>query len=149
LAFAAGVFINIAWPDFPSPWRRLTLGPLWTAHGWGLAAFYASSLLLLLQLPAWRRMLLPVAAVGRMALTNYLLQAALIVPVCVLFNLFERVTPTIGLLLTLAVWAIQVPASAWWLGRFQYGPVEWVWRSLTYGRLQPMRARRKAAAASA
>lgn len=119
--------------------QRLTLGLLWSAHAWGLAAFYASSMLLLLQRHSWQRRLAPLGAVGRMALTNYLLQAALIVPVCAGFGLFGRVTPSLGLLLALTVWSVQVPASVWWLKRFRFGPAEWVWRSLTYGRPQPMR----------
>jgi len=112
---------------------------LWHGHAWGLAGFYSSSLLLLLQSPVWQRRLAPLGAVGRMALTNYLLQAVLIVPACIAFSLFDRVTPTIGVLLALGVWALQMPASVWWLKRFQFGPAEWVWRSLTYGRPQSMR----------
>jgi uncharacterized protein len=119
--------------------RRLALRLLWSAHAWGLAAFYASFLLLLLQRRSWQQWLTPLAAVGRMALTNYLLQAAIIVPVCIGFNLFDKVTPSLGVLLALAVWSVQVPASVWWLRRFRFGPAEWIWRSLTYGRPQPMR----------
>ena len=117
----------------------LTFGLLCSAHAWGLAAFYASLLFLLLQRRSWQRWLAPLGAVGRMALTNYLLQAAIIVPVCIGFNLFGRVTPSIGVLLALGVWSAQVPASFWWLRRFRFGPAEWLWRSLTYGRFQPMR----------
>ncbi|MGH9651798.1 MAG: DUF418 domain-containing protein, partial [Terriglobales bacterium] len=124
----------------PSFAQRMTLGLLWSAHAWGLAACYASTLLLLLQRRAGARWLAPLGAVGRMALTNYLLQAAIIVPVCVGFGLFGRVTPSLGIILALAVWSAQVPASVWWLRRFRFGPAEWVWRSLTYGHLQPMRA---------
>jgi uncharacterized protein len=53
-----------------------------------------------------------------MALSNYLLQAALIVPVCIGFGLFDRVTPRLSLLLALAVWSVQLPLSVWWLRRF-------------------------------
>jgi uncharacterized protein len=118
---------------------RLTSGLLASAHAWGLAACYASSLLLLLQRPLWGRWLSPLGAVGRMALTNYLLQAGTIVPICLRFDLFGKVTPTLGLLLALGLWAVQVPLSVWWLAHFRFGPAEWFWRSLTYGRLQPMR----------
>ena len=119
--------------------QRLTAGLLWSAHAWGLAAFYASSLLLLSQRHSRRQWLAPLGVAGRMALTNYLLQAVIIVPVCLGFSLFDRVTPSLGVLLALAVWSVQVPASMWWLGRFRFGPAEWLWRSLTYGRPQPMR----------
>ena len=54
-------------------------------------------------------------------------------------GLYGTVSPWQGLLLTIVIFSLQIALSAWWLGRFRYGPVEWVWRSLTYGRLQPMR----------
>jgi uncharacterized protein len=140
LALAGVQLLNTVWTNFPRPLvQRVTLGLLWSIHAWGLAAFYASSLLLLLQKRVWQRLLAPLGAVGRMALTNYLLQAALIVPVCIGFDLFDKVTPILGVLLAFGVWAFQVPASVLWLRRFQFGPAEWLWRSMTYGRRQPMR----------
>jgi uncharacterized protein len=110
----------------------------WYIHAWGMAAFYAPVLLLLLLRPRWQSLLSPLAAVGRMALTNYLLQAAIAVPICIYFNLYDTFTPTSGLLLALGIWVLQVPFSILWLRAFQFGPAEWLWRSLTYGRLQPM-----------
>lgn len=118
--------------------QRLVFGLLYKFHAWGLALFYASVLLLLSQKLSWQKWLTPLAAVGRMALTNYLLQAIIIIPVCLIFNLFDKVTPTIGLLLALVVWAFQVPFSLWWLKYFNFGPFEWIWRSLTYGKIQQL-----------
>jgi uncharacterized protein len=118
--------------------QRLSLGVLWSLHAWGMAAGYAATLMLLADKPAWQRWLAPLGAVGKMALTNYLLQAALIVPLCLGFDWFDRITPSRGLLLALAVWSLQVPLSVWWLRRYRFGPAEWLWRSLTYGRRQPM-----------
>ncbi len=69
-----------------------------------------------------------------MALTNYLLQAAIIVPICIVFDLFDKVTPSLGLALAIGVSSLQVPASVLWLRRYRFGPVEWIWRTLTYGR---------------
>jgi uncharacterized protein len=37
--------------------------------------------------------------------------------------------------ITVTLFALQMAASTWWLGRYQFGPVEWVWRTLTYGKL--------------
>ncbi|MBD0373106.1 MAG: DUF418 domain-containing protein [Pyrinomonadaceae bacterium] len=140
LAYAGRELLLIKWADSALSFgQRLSLGLLWSVHAWGLACFYASSLLLLWQRHSWQQLLAPLAAVGRMALTNYLLQAVFIIPVCIVFNLFDKVTPSLGLLLALPVWLIQLPASVWWLKRFRFGPAEWVWRSLTYGRPQPMR----------
>jgi uncharacterized protein len=109
---------------------------LWTFHAWGMAAFYASSLILLLQNEKWQKRLAPLGAVGRMALTNYIWQAALIVPVCIVFHLFDKITPFSGLILALGVAIFQIPFSLWWLKRFEFGPIEWFWRRLTYGRVQ-------------
>jgi uncharacterized protein len=77
------------------------------------------------------------APAGRMALTNYLAQS--LVFAFVLFGvgpglaLAGKIGTTIVLCIVLAVYALQVSISRWWLGRFAYGPVEWVWRALTYG----------------
>jgi len=140
LAFTARELLMAKWsgPSLP-PARQMTLGFLWTTHAWSLASAYAVALVLSLRRPRGRRVLAPLGAVGRMALTNYLLQAVLIVFVCIAFDLYDRVTPTLGVLLALGAAAVQVPASVWWLDRFRFGPVEWIWRSLTYGRPQPMR----------
>jgi uncharacterized protein len=140
LAFMARELLMAKWsgPSLPLA-RQMTLGFLWTTHAWSLAAAYAVALVRFLRRPRGGRVLAPLGAVGRMALTNYLLQAVLIVLVCLAFDLYDRVTPTLGVLLALGVAAVQVPASVWWLERFRSGPVEWIWRSLTYGRPQPMR----------
>jgi len=114
--------------------------------GLGLALFYASATVLLAERPAWRRRLAPLAAAGRMALTNYLLQSIVCTTLFYSYGLglYGRVAPTWGLLLTLAVFGGQLAFSAWWLRRFRFGPAEWVWRSLTYGRRQPLRVGRGA-----
>ena len=132
-------FLNRTGANFHPAFKGIASGLLWSVQAWALAAFYATTLLLLLRNPVWQKRLAPVGAVGRMALTNYLFQAAVIVPLCITFNLFDKVTPSIGVLLALGIWAVQVTASVWWLKRFQFGPAEWIWRRLTYGRTPPMR----------
>ena len=79
-------------------------------------------------------------AAGQMALTNYLTQSVL----CTLIffghglALYGSV-PRSGLAaLVVGVWALQLTISPWWLGRFRFGPAEWVWRSLTYWKRQPL-----------
>ena len=106
-----------------------------------MTLFYASTIALLTQDEAWRRRLAPLAAVGRMALTNYLLQSLICTLIFYSYGLalFGKVRPSLGLLLTVGIFLIQVPLSMWWLRRFRFGPVEWLWRSLTYWRCQPMR----------
>jgi uncharacterized protein len=105
-----------------------------------LMLFYASTILLLTQREIWRRRLAPLAAVGRTALSNYLLQSLICTTIFYGygFALFGKVSPALGLLLTIAIFLIQIPLSVWWLRRFQFGPMEWLWRSLTYWHAQPM-----------
>jgi len=82
------------------------------------------------------------AAVGKMALTNYIAQSVL----CTFFfyghgfGMFERVSPAGQLGVVLAVWTLQLAWSPWWLRRFRFGPLEWLWRTLAYATPQPMRA---------
>jgi len=81
------------------------------------------------------------AAVGQMALTNYLTHSL----VCTTifygygFGLFATINRTGLMGIVLAIWVVQLIVSPWWLAHFRFGPAEWVWRSLTYWRLQPMR----------
>jgi len=113
---------------------------LFTFHCWGMSSAYVAALLLLLRVPGGAKALSPLAAIGRLALTNYLLQPVVIVPLCLIFGWFNRFTPTKSLLLALAVFAlIQLPFSLLWLRRFQFGPAEWVWRRMTYGRTIPLK----------
>ena len=103
--------------------------------------FYGSTIVLLTQREIWRRRLAPLAAVGRTALSNYLLQSLICTTIFYGygFAFFGKVRPSLGLLLTITIFLIQIPLSVWWLRRFQFGPIEWLWRSLTYWQLQPMR----------
>ena len=82
------------------------------------------------------------AAVGRTAFTNYLLQT--VVATTIFYGhglgLFGSVSRVEQLGIVVAIWAVQVPLSVLWLRYFRFGPVEWVWRTLTYGERQPLRA---------
>lgn len=81
------------------------------------------------------------AAVGQMALTNYLMQSI----VCTLifyghgFGLFGSLGFADQMYVLFAVWLAQLIWSPLWLQHYRYGPFEWLWRSLTYWRRQPMR----------
>ena len=81
------------------------------------------------------------AAVGRMALSNYLTHSI----VCTTlfygygFGLFGTINRTGLAAIVLSIWVSQLLLSPIWLAHFRYGPAEWLWRSLTYGAPQPMR----------
>jgi len=75
------------------------------------------------------------APLGRMAFTCYLAQSFILSVVFYGWGLgqFGRMSAANGILLAIAIYAAQAIASALWLRRFRYGPLEWVWRSFSYG----------------
>jgi uncharacterized protein len=104
------------------------------------AAGYVALVTLLLRGTMWKRWLSPFATVGRMALTNYLSQTVICLTVFYGFGfgLVGRTGPALGLMIAVAVYAMQMAWSRLWLSHFRMGPLEWIWRSATYGRLQPL-----------
>ncbi|MCL1634187.1 DUF418 domain-containing protein [Luteimonas sp. SX5] len=95
---------------------------------------YFSAIVLLMQRPAWRARLGWFAPAGRMALTNYLMQSVICTVIFYGYGLgyFEQLPRAWQPLFVLAVFALQVLWSRWWLSRYRYGPMEWLWRWLTY-----------------
>lgn len=108
-----------------------------------LSAGYACGLAYLWTGPARTWLARTFAPVGRMALTNYVGQSA----ICMLifrgvgFGLGGTMGPTLYLPLAAAIYLVQLAGSRAWLNRFQYGPLEWLWRMLTYGAAVPLRKR--------
>ena len=84
------------------------------------------------------------AAVGRMALTNYLMQSLICLFIFsgIGFGLLGELRRTELYIVVLLIWAFQLWLSPWWLARFRYGPAEWLWRALTYGKAPPFSRRR-------
>jgi uncharacterized protein len=113
-----------------------------TASGLAFALVYVAVVTLAMQTRA-RRWLGFFAPVGRMALSNYLLQSLVNTTVFYGYGLglMGKLGPFEQVIYLCALFAMQVLASRWWLTRFRYGPAEWLWRSLTYLRVQPMRVR--------
>lgn len=81
------------------------------------------------------------SAVGRMALTNYLMQTVITTTLFVGFAQFGRWERYQLYFLVLGIWLVQLTASPLWLRRYHFGPAEWLWRSLTYCRWQPFSRR--------
>lgn len=114
--------------------------PLWRIHAGYIREYLCRpamtfgyiAILLLTGVKSWMS---PFAAVGRMALTNYLLHSLTFTTVALGygFGMYSRIPPATALALCVGFYALQIPFSMWWLGRYQYGPAEWVWRKLTYG----------------
>jgi uncharacterized protein len=100
-----------------------------------LSLGYVATVVLLWQDPGWQERLMPFSYVGRMALTNYLLQSLICTTIFYSYGLglYGRVGPLIDLVLALVIYSLQVPFSRWWLSTHDYGPMEAVWRVMTYG----------------
>jgi len=111
-----------------------------------LALGYGCGIVVLCRSDAGRSRLSGLGAVGQMALTNYLTHSLVYLFVLNGFGLglLTYAGPTVLALLAVGVFALQIVFSRWWLARFRFGPLEWLWRSATYGRWQPFRATRVA-----
>ena len=108
-----------------------------------VALAYASLLILLGRFTLGRAALYPLACVGRMAFTNYLMQSLIMTAIFyggrgVELPRFGQVNNAGLLPYVLAIWAGQLIASTVWMSLFRYGPFEWGWRCLTYRRRMPI-----------
>ncbi|MFA9478242.1 DUF418 domain-containing protein [Phycisphaerales bacterium AB-hyl4] len=110
-------------------------GSLLVAGGWIAAA------VLLVRHQWLSRVRQALSAVGQTALSNYLFQSLLCTFIFYGHGLgaFGDITRLGQLGLVLVVWSIQIALSLWWVRRYRFGPMEWLWRSMTYRRRQPMR----------
>jgi uncharacterized protein len=148
-----GIGLGVGWPvviigivqNFAEGWSleyAMFLGSQYNYWGSLLAALgYIGLVMLVSKSVTSEKRNSPLAAVGRMALTNYLVQTL----ICTLLfyghglGLFGQVERVTQLLIVIGIWALQLIVSPVWLRHFRFGPVEWLWRSLTYWKLQPMR----------
>ena len=152
---AVGVLLSEypdSWP-YNAPWHTsLVLDVALYRIGMpAMCFFYASAIVLLAQRPAWKLRLAPLAPVGRMALSNFLLQALIFDALFQGYGLgfYGRMGPLLGVTVGVLMFLLQALLSTWWMKRFRFGPAEWLWRTLTYGKLQPMRVSIRTVSASA
>jgi uncharacterized protein len=108
-----------------------------------LALGYAATIVLAAQHPRWRRIVMPLAAVGRMALTIYLLGSLMFTTLFYGYGFGQvfMIGPAAVLTYAIVFFAIQIIIANWWLTYFRFGPMEWLWRSLTYMKVQPLSIR--------
>ena len=106
-----------------------------------LAFAYGASIIGLASTQPGSKLLGWAAPLGRMAFTNYLVQSLIFSWVFYGygFGLFGQVGASAALAFGVVVYVVQVFFSRWWLLRYSFGPVEWLWRTLMYGRAQPMK----------
>ncbi|MDQ6419863.1 DUF418 domain-containing protein [Paenibacillus sp. LHD-117] len=108
-----------------------------------VSGLYAGTILLLLQRKAGRMLLLPLKFYGRMALTNYIGQTALVIAAGDWLSLRGNIGWTELLGYLLAIHIVLMAFSMLWLKWFAMGPLEWIWRALTYFRWPPVLNRKR------
>lgn len=111
----------------------------------GLTLAYASGLALLFMNLRWKRIVLLLAPIGQMALTWYLLHTVFGIWLFYGFvpggpHLMGQVGPAWIALIWVVGFAVQIGLAHAWMRRFRFGPAEWLWRTLTYWQVQPMKA---------
>jgi len=127
----------------PASYRELLLRGARTVGGSALCLFYMSEIILLTRKRRWKQRLSSLAFVGRAALSNYLLQSV----ICTLvfygygLGLYGELGPAATIFLTILIFRAQIGLSRWWLRQHRFGPAEWLWRSLAYGKRQPWKAK--------
>jgi uncharacterized protein len=109
-----------------------------------LAAGYGAAIVVLSEHARGRKFVAWAGPLGRMAFTNYLAQSVILS--CIFYGfglaLFGRLGVAQAIAIAIAIYAAQAVFSTWWLRRFRFGPIEWLWRSLMYGEWQSFRSRR-------
>ncbi|MFL5617642.1 MAG: DUF418 domain-containing protein [Gemmatimonadaceae bacterium] len=131
-------------PDVPAPaldW------PLKTGFGlvqdqWLTFGYVGGVVLLLAYRPYWMGRMRSFGVAGRMALTNYMIQAAVFDVLGSAYALNVKVRPYVYIVAAPLLFAAQAGFSAAWLARYRFGPLEWLWRCMTYARVQPLRRER-------
>ena len=114
------------------------------ANYWGsvIVAFgHIGLVMLIVKTGALQKLMARFAAVGRMALTNYLMHSVILTTVFYGygFGLYGSIPRFWQMGFVVAVIGLQLMLSPWWLSRYRFGPLEWLWRSLTYRKRQPFR----------
>lgn len=85
------------------------------------------------------KLLSPLQYVGRMAFTNYIMQSVIGYLIMRTFGYFESFSPAECIMIVLIVFACQIPLSWFWLKHFKFGPLEWLWRCISYWKILPIR----------
>ena len=109
---------------------------------WLCFTYIGAIVLLLAFRPGWLRRLSLFALAGRMALTNYMLQAATLDVLSSGYGADLKLRPFLYPIAAALLFGTEGLLSRAWLARYRFGPLEWVWRSVTYARLQPLRRAR-------
>jgi uncharacterized protein len=141
LSWAAAWLLLRRIPELAVPGARWPLeAGLGIIHDQWLCLTYIGAVVLLLAYrPEWTGRLAMFGSAGRMALTNYMVQAAMLDLLASEHGAGLKLRPLAYVPAAMLLFGIEAAASAAWLARYRYGPLEWVWRTVTYARAQPLR----------
>lgn len=116
-------------------------GEVYDVFNAAFATIYTCGVVLLFQKEQWRPRLMHFYAVGRMGLTTYLVQTMFgaFIFFSFGFGLLGEIGASIAVVIAIVLFIVQIQFSKFWFAHFQYGIFEWLWRSLTYLKIQPMR----------
>jgi len=106
-----------------------------------LSAGYLGLVVCALNKQKWQKFLSAFSPMGQMALTNYLLHSVILTSVFYGYagGQYGEISRAPQILIVLVIIVSQIFFSKWWLSRYRFGPMEWLWRSLTYKKMQPMK----------
>lgn len=136
IAYSAVAKMNTPWQKFLSTTGLRFLWQLWMLVS---VSLYISILIHFWVDRKTQKWLKPLGNFGQIALSNYLIQSIILVPYALLFNKFGNTPPFEGFIVFLIVLVLQLLFSRWWLKRFRLGPFEWLLRSFTYFKWQPLK----------
>ncbi|MFL5532915.1 MAG: DUF418 domain-containing protein [Gemmatimonadales bacterium] len=128
-------------PELPIPGA---VGPLSEGLGllldqWLCLTYIGGVVLLLAWRPVWTERLRIVGCTGRMALSNYMFQIVVLDALASGYGWKLRLRPAAYVLAAVLLFVVEAAFSGAWLSRFRFGPLEWLWRTVTYARPQPLR----------
>jgi uncharacterized protein len=106
-----------------------------------LSAGYLGLVVCALNKQIWKKFFLAFSPMGQMALTNYLMHSVILTSIFYGYagGQYGEISRAPQMLIVLAIIVAQIFLSKWWLNRYRFGPMEWLWRSLTYKKMQTMK----------
>ena len=123
-----------------NPYIGFIFGIIYDSFNASLVMLYITGLTLLMYKSKWQKILYPFATIGKLALTCYLMQTALglILFYQVGFGMVGKISPALNWGIAILFFGFQSIVGRWWLKKFNYGPIEWLWRSATFFKWYPM-----------
>ena len=143
--FAADAALKLGWQQ--NPYAGYIFMIFYDIFNAGMVTCIITGLTLLMYKRNGKKFFFQMASVGKMALSSYISQTlfGLILFYNVGFHLYSKTSPGTNYLIAIGFFIFQMQFSKWWLTYFNFGPLEWLWRSATLLKWQPMVKQREVA----